>query len=324
MLLIATSHGVIRCEQRNDDWRSTHRTLTEYKVTAITVRAGIVVAGTTDGVFRSSDGGLTWDEMSGELSIPHVRWLDHPAARPSPLLAGTEPAAIFRFSDEGDHWVECEDVSQLRDRNRWYLPYSPVAGAVRGFAFHGERVYAAVEVGGVLRSDDDGRTWKLVEGSPNTPDTDPGERPAHTLHPDVHSVVVHPKNPDWVYATTGGGLYRSVDGGAMWRLLYRCYCRAVWVDPTDPDHILLGPADGVSRVGRIEETRDGGRTWIPASQGLATPWHDQMVRRFYASEESIVALVNREPPLIAPKSTLRWRRLPFEAGGANALAILEQ
>jgi len=323
MILIATNHGVIRCEKKNGDWRTTKRTLIDKKVTSISCRLTTVLAGTTEGVFQSDDGGLTWKAMNEGLAIPHVRWIEHPAARPTPLVAGTEPAGVFRFNDEKRQWTECADVTVLRDRCGWYLPYSPLAGAVRGFAFHGSRIYAAVEVGGLLRSDDSGVHWRLVKGSPSTPDTNPGELPVNTLHPDVHSVLVHPLNADWVYTPTGGGLYRSLDGGETWRLLYSCYCRAAWIDPADPDHIVLGPAEGVSRVGRIEETRDGGRSWTSASKGLATPWPDQMVRRFYAVGENLMALVNREPPLVAPLATLAWSRLPFEAAGANALAFME-
>ena len=111
------------------------------------------------------------------------------------------------------------------------LPYSPEAGCVRGFAFHGERAYAAVEVGGVLRSDDGGETWRLAEGSDGNPDLDGPPEPF--VYPDVHSIDVHPSSPDLVFAPTGGGFYRSIDGGRTWTLLYDCYCRAAWIDPLD-------------------------------------------------------------------------------------------
>jgi len=62
--------------------------------------------------------------------------------------------------------------------------------------------------------------------------------------------------------------------------LYDCYCRAVWADPGDPHHLVLGPADGVDSDGRIEETTDGGDAWRDASQGLSVPWPEHMVERF--------------------------------------------
>jgi photosystem II stability/assembly factor-like uncharacterized protein len=131
------------------------------------------------------------------------------------------------------------------------------------------RAYAAAEVGGLLRSDDGGATWRLADGSSGQTDPLPGAY----INPDVHSVAV--RTPDVVWAPTGGGLYRSDDGGATWARVYDCYCRAVWLDPADAQHAVLGPANFVDRYGRIEETRDGGRTWR-ASQARA-PWRRHMV-----------------------------------------------
>jgi hypothetical protein len=42
----------------------------------------------------------------------------------------------------------------------------------------------------------------------------------------------------------------------------------VWVDPVNPQHIIAGPAEGVSRNGRIEESYDGGQAWHLASDGM--------------------------------------------------------
>ena len=80
--------------------------------------------------------------------------------------------------------------------------------------------------------------------------------------------------------TVGGGLYRSADGGRTWKNLYRCYIRAIWVDPANAQHIVAGPADGVSRNGPIEESYDGGQTWHLVSDGMrSAPWSRHMVER---------------------------------------------
>ena len=42
--------------------------------------------------------------------------------------------------------------------------------------------------------------------------------PEPDIHPDVHSIEVHPSSPDLVYAPTGGGFFRSLDGGQTWKL----------------------------------------------------------------------------------------------------------
>jgi hypothetical protein len=142
------------------------------------------------------------------------------------------------------------------------------------------------------------------------------------VHPDVHSVAVHPSSPDLVYAPTGGGFYRSDDGGATWTLRYRSYCRAVWCDPDDPDHLILGPADAVDRGGRIEETHDGGSSWRRLEQGMDTPWSDHMVERFYRINGELLALLSNGDLLAAPLATLSWRHILPDAGWVQVVAAM--
>ncbi len=223
--------------------------------------------------------------------------------------------------DGGETWRECPEVGALRDRHHWFLPYSRGAGCVRGFAFHGDRTYAAVEVGGVLRSDDACQTWRLAAGSDGNPDLH--GPPAPLVYPDVHSLHVHPTSPDLVFAPTGGGFYRSRDGGATWELLYDCYVRAMWPDPADPDHLLLGPADNVDSQARIEETRDGGRTWTLASDGLQVPWPDYMVERFVPAGDQVLAVLSNGHLLSAAPGEWHWRRLLPGLPDVNAAALMD-
>ena len=234
--------------------------------TSIIAREGVALAGTREGVYRTEDGDRTWQEASQGLSPRLVRWMAfHPDVSDFEF-AGTEPAGILVSRDGGGSWRACPEVFEMRREYGWSLPYSPEAGCVRGFAFHGRRGYAAVEDGGVLVSDDQGETWGLAQGSRGRADHHPQ---AGMIHSDVHSIGVHPSSAQEVFAPTGGGFYHSADGGETWECLYPgCYCRAAWIDPHDIRHIVLGPADGVDYNGRIEETRDGGRTWQPASSGL--------------------------------------------------------
>ena len=317
-LFVATKRGVFAFQREGQDWRQKAHALGGQRITAVSARHGVVLAGTTGGIYRSHDLGQTWQEASAGLTVPYVRWLGaHPAAT-GPFLAGTEPAALFLSHDEGGHWQACPEVAELRDEYGWYLPYSCGAGCVRGFSLHGNRVYAAVEVGGLLRCDDAGEPWQLVQGSSGDPRTvSEGQ-----IHPDVHTVAVHPSSPDLVLAPTGGGFYRSDNGGKTWTNLYDCYCRAVWLDPADADHILLGPAEGVNREGRIEESLDGGQTWRSASAGLEVPWPRHMVERFLQVDSELLAVLSNGQLLAAPLDTLAWRRIMAGVPGIEAVAIM--
>ena len=320
-LIAATREGVLLAEQNGEAWREARRGLADQYVTSIVARQGVILAGTRQGVFRSDDLGRSWRSASRGLTHPHVRWLAYHPQISDLELAGTEPAGIFVSQDGGENWEARPEVFALRDKYGWRLPYSPQAGCVRGFAVLGERAYAAVEDGCVLVSDDRGATWRLAPGSRGAPDHNPA---AGQVHSDVHSIHVHPASPDLVLAPTGGGFYRSGDGGKTWEAIYRaCYCRAAWLDPQDAQHMILGPADGVDRNGRIEETRDGGQSWRSASPGLPVPWRDSMVERFAQHEHTLFAVLSNGEMLAGSLNELRWERILAQSPGIKAVTVMQ-
>ncbi len=319
-LFVATEEGLRAFDRAAEAWREAASGLEGRAVTSLTASKYAVLAGTRDGVFVSRDKGASWQGASRGLTELHIRWLAYHLDDPWLAFAGTEPAAIFVSEDGAETWRPCPEVAELRDANAWCLPYSPEAGCVRGFAFHGSRGYAAVEQGGLLRTDDGGRSWRLAGGSTGDPHAPVLEDRIHT---DVHAVAVHPSSADLVIAPTGGGLYASEDGGEAWIELYDCYCRAVWADSHDPDHLVFGPADGVDTNGRIERTTDGGETWEDASLRLDVPWPHHMVERFEQVGDELLAVLSNGQLLAAPLDTLVWRRLLPDLPAVAAVASLE-
>jgi hypothetical protein len=122
-----------------------------------------------------------------------------------------------------------------------------------------------------------------------------------------------------VYAPTGGGFYLSKDGGGAWTKSYHCYCRATWIDPNDPEHIILGPADGVDRNGRVEESLDGGQSWRMVSDGLDVPWSRHMVERFHQVDRELIALLSNGEVIAASLDRLMWRRILPELSNISAV-----
>jgi photosystem II stability/assembly factor-like uncharacterized protein len=101
---------------------------------------------------------------------------------------------------------------------------------------------------GVFRSDDGGENWTKL-----------GQR----ISPFSFAAA---GAPGLVFAGTGDGLLRSDDRGMTWRpvvLPGRGYVAGLAVDPTDPTH-LLAFTEGV-----LKATRDGGKTWTDAGNGIA-------------------------------------------------------
>ena len=274
----------------------------------------LILAGTQEGIFRSEDGGDSWRATDEGLSIRHIRWLAAHPEDPQRVFAGSEPAGIFLSKDGGLTWDSRPEIERLRDALRWFLPYSPQAGCVRGFAFSGTRGYAAVEVGGALISNDRGGTWALT-GTEGTSGSN--------IHPDVHSIATHPESADLVAAPTGGGFYLSKDGGTTWENRYDdCYCRAMWWDAADPEHMLLGAAEWVDRNGRIEETFDGSLTWGDSGRGLEIPWRRHMVERFFQVGDHLLAILSNGDLLMTAVESFEWRPLLPEVQEVKAVAVL--
>jgi len=91
-LFLATKNGVLQAHNTNGSWQTEKRGLDGRTVTSIIAREGVILAGTTDGIFRSDDCGVTWYEQSNGLSERHVRWLGFHPDISDCEFAGTEPA----------------------------------------------------------------------------------------------------------------------------------------------------------------------------------------------------------------------------------------
>ncbi len=320
-LYLATDNGLTIGRYENGISYETTQTLNSHQVTSIIAREGVILAGTTEGVQRSDDGGRSWRAVNDGLTLRHIRWLAYHPEISDLEFAGTEPAGIFVSTDGAESWQEKAEVGRLRDHYKWFLPYSPEAGCVRGFAFRGNRLYGAVEVGGLLASDDQGQSWDLVPGSDGIPKF--GRPQPNHIHPDVHSVAIHGHTPGMVYAPTGGGFYLSEDDGRSWEIRYdNSYCRAVWVDPADSNHLVLGPASSVSRNGRIEETKDGGLTWKSIHNGTQAPWPNHMVERFTQIGSQLFAVLSNGHLLTAEIDNWRWQRIFTATANIRAICTM--
>jgi photosystem II stability/assembly factor-like uncharacterized protein len=295
---LGTSSGVFRLQDRALEPLG----LDGHSVTALHASDDALLAGTYgDGLFRSADGGRNWERVEAGLTASTFRFVTRE-------LAGTEPARVYRSADDGRSWTELEGIARIPGNERWFLPYSPRAGAARNAHVAGDRLLVAAEVAGLLRSDDGGETWvcEPVAGDD-----------------DVHHVTAHPDDPDLVYVSLGtasltsrngrhGGIARSRDGGRTWEKVETDYTRAVLVRP---DFVLAAPALRVGRDGRIVVSSDGGDTWEPAGDGIEVPMPD-MIELFVAGpDEDVWAICSGGRLLGASPGDWTWSSpLPPDAG----------
>src|SRR5688572_15222438 len=160
----------------------------------------VVYVGTSDdGLFKSSDGGRSWERLSG-ISQPRVTAVALSPADGA-LYAGTEPSSLFVSRDGGGSWRELEGMKNLPSAPTWSFPPRPWTSHVRAIApSHSDPnlVIVGIELGGVVRSPDGGESWQ---------DQRPG------AYPDCHALATHAATPETLYEAAGGGFAQSTDSG---------------------------------------------------------------------------------------------------------------
>ena len=129
------------------------------------------------------------------------------------------------------------------------------------------RIFVAIELGGVMKSEDGGRTWQ---------DRKPGAKL------DAHTLRVHPLAPGRVYEAAGDGYAESGDGGATWRSLDGglgwTYLWGLAVDPADPDTVVLSASPGARHAHDADWGSGGQREWAgrraapPGLRAGPPPW----------------------------------------------------
>lgn len=207
--------------------------LTGYEFECLAASDRHVFAGTFDaGLLRSTDG-EDWTTVLPDESVTAV---EVDPLDPATVYAGTEPSRVYRSEDAGDSWTKCESFQALESKEFWRFPPRPETHHVRWLQrdpSHDGQLYAAVEAGALVRSDDGGETW--TDRVPTGPY-------------DTHGMATHPDRPDEAWLAAGDGHAHTVDGGETWEWpeagLDRTYCWSVALDPGDPDTVVLSAATG--------------------------------------------------------------------------------
>jgi photosystem II stability/assembly factor-like uncharacterized protein len=265
-LHIATYSGWYRFEEIDGQWKETDKALTFWKMTSLQVDpvdpSHVYIATEHSGLFVSEDGGAAWKRAK-----PNVPRLTTNAllALPGTILAGTWPAALYRASN-GSGWRELEGV-RLGATGGSFPPSPELSARVRFLAADGNsprRLFTAIEVGGMLVSDDDGESWSQIS--------------AGLDDPDVHQILPSAKNKGLVLAACGEGIYRSEDRGERWEKATPAGPRTFGSSVTEDSSgtIYLGIALGRPNTWLRNEranaalyvSKNGGVTWDLAVEGL--------------------------------------------------------
>jgi photosystem II stability/assembly factor-like uncharacterized protein len=160
--------------------------------------ATVLYAATEDGVFRSQDGGQSWTAPPAQTAARGVLVLA-PASPSSLIYAGARYTGMFKSTDSGTLWRAVN--SGLNGLQIDHFAVAPSTPSV---------LYATVRGLSVHRSDDGGATWRPANG---------GLPPAIFYDRDTFfRIMADPRDPRTAFAGRRGGLWKTSDGGASWRL----------------------------------------------------------------------------------------------------------
>ena len=215
-----------------------------------------------DGVYKTEDGGATWNNMGlkesrqiGMIAIdPRNTDILYVAAEGSIWGPGGE-RGLYKTTDGGVTWNKVLDISENTGINNVVLdPRNP---DIIYATSEQRRRHVYAKIGGgpesaVYKSKDAGKTWeKIMKGLPS-------------VHIGGMGLAISPVNPDVLYLIMeaqgdAGGFFRSVNRGASWEKMSSHhssgqYYNEIFCDPVDIDKVY-------SVETRSQVTTDGGRTW---------------------------------------------------------------
>src|SRR5215831_5485890 len=223
---------------------------------------GHCVAGSTAGFLRSADRGRSW-QPSG-IRDREVWDVAAAPGDPSTLYAVTEPAGLFLSRDGGASWTEIAGFRSAPGFAEWCVPLTPPPpGRARAIVLDPvdpQRLVVGVEVGGVVLSEDGGRTWTMNRPGGN---------------PDLHMIAA---------------MFRSDDHGKSWRFQWKGmtppYTRPLCIDPRRPHAVTVGSSptafsafkDEGGAKAMLFQSVDGGETW----RSLGDAAHSPSAAQFHA------------------------------------------
>jgi len=235
------------------------------------------------GVFRSSDGGRTW--QAAGLEGHAVRALALAPSAPDTMVAGALDG-VYRSRDAGRNWerISPEGHEDLHDLDSVavdphhpdiiyvgtsHLPWKTTDGGRHWVSIHEgmiddsdvmsivvdrahpARMFASA-CSGIYRSENSGALWRKIGGIPNT------ARRTHVIRQD-------PRHAQVLFAGTTEGLWRSMDGGASWRRVTPAdwSVNGLVVSEATPGRLILG----TQKLGLLVSD-DSGLTFRAANEGF--------------------------------------------------------
>jgi len=284
----------------------------------------VMVAGALDGVFRTRNGGNSWEKISPPgAEIKNIESIAIDPKNPDVVYAGTWHLA-WKTDDGGANWHHI---------NKGMIDDSDVFSVIVD-STNSSVVYASA-CSGIYRSDSAGDLFRKLQGipfsarrtrvlkqDPNSPSTvyagtteglwktaDGGKTWKHVTNSEivVNDVMVDPRNSNRVLlATDRSGVLASDNGAQSFEASNHGYTHryvsSILADKKDPNAMLVGVVND-REFGGVFSTRDAGQSWQQKSAGLGG--RDVFALQ-QASNGALIAGTNKGMFLLERNST-QWR-----------------
>lgn len=226
----------------------------------------LIYTGTSQGLYRSEDGGETWSALVQGMEGIAVRSLAW--GSDGTLYAGTLGYEVYYLPRNATSWTQTPAFANFgtfwpiwNDRPLYQYTY---------LIFHPEDpdvIVLGTFPAGIFISRDGGETWQ--------------ESNTNWSWDGVFALAFHPLDNNILYTGTYNGLNRSTDGGQTWEVWDSGWPDEQWTfsidfDPRDPDVMYAcsknGENEGTGQpgffMGSVMKSTDGGETWFSIMNGL--------------------------------------------------------
>jgi photosystem II stability/assembly factor-like uncharacterized protein len=285
-----------------------------------------IYLGTNNGIYRSLDRGVTWNQVKGTASsTPIKKTVKGKTASKKPTTSSNVKSGISRvssvsgrivslaYANDGKNSIFAASTSGLYRSNNVTVGWDSFnfgAGidknviSVATSALKPNRIFAGTTKSGLLISEDNGLTWKTSSVIP-------------TITP-INVIEIDPTNANTIYVGTTNSVYISRDGGQNW---FRAKTpsgeyKSIAINPTNPNEIVVGNAS--TNNGGLYQSLDAGENWrqidkdvnLPTKRVWALAFDSKNSNRLYVGTNSSgIYIIERSSETAATTDTFSRPRI---------------
>ena len=257
----ATMQGVWFSENEGVSWSRlitpTQGLYNEARVWAVHThkeRPGELLAGTDQGLYRYTEETRRFDYIPSPMDNLHILQIARDPHDASSIVCGTRPSEIFISQNDGETWTRSNFDSATEC---WFIN-TPRVTSINFDPKFRDTIWVTVEIDGVFRSDDRGKSWKLLIAGLRDNDT--------------HDLVFRDDGDNRsILVSTENGIHRSENKGETWQHVPTpeapfTYFRSLACRADDSGFTIASVGDKPSgETGLLLVSPDFGKTWRRAT-----------------------------------------------------------